>query len=254
MVNRVTWIAQVAVLCCVGLGGVARAEQFRVENRIFVGDEKEPRSESTTIFYDDVVYDFLVKPAEITIFDKTHDRFVLLDVPRRVKTEVPTAHVKEFAGRLKQWGSAQPDAMLKFLVDPRFEERNDAGEMVFSSPWLTYRVMTEDAGNEAVSRQYSEFSDWYSQLNTLLNPGTRPPFARMVVNAALEARQRFPREVHLTLRSKDSLLSRRITIRSEHQLISQLIQPDRERISQTDQYIAIFTPLKFDEYQKKIEK
>lgn len=256
MVTRVTWIAQVAVLSGVCLGGMARAEDFRVENRVFVGDEKQPRSESTTIFYDNVVYDFLAKPAEITIFDKAHDRFLLLDVSRRIKTEVPMAQVREFGERLKQRANTQPDALLKFLVDPRFEEqsKDESGEMVFSSPWLTYRVTTEEAGSEGVSRQYNEFSDWYCQLNTLLNPGSRPPFARMLVNSALEARQRFPREVHLTLRSRDSLLARRITIRSEHQLIGQLVQSDRERIFQTDQYIAIFSPVKFDEYQKKIER
>lgn len=252
MTDRVKLIAMATVLLGAGLGDPAAAEQFRVENRVFVGDAKEPCSESTTLFFDHVVYDFLTKPAEITIFDKDHGRILLLDPMRRVKSEVPTAQVQEFTERLKQWAQAQPDAYLKFLVEPKFEEQyNDDGEFTFSSPWMTYRLVTIDVEPPQIAQQYSEFSDWYSQLNTLLSPGTRPPFARMLVNSALEARQRFPREVHLSLRSRESLLPKRITVRSEHQLIYQLVQSDHDRITQTDQYIAIFTPVKFEEYQKR---
>lgn len=232
----------------------AAAEQFRVDNKIYLGDDKEPQIESSTIFFGDVVYDYLVRPSEVTIFDHSHDRFVLLDLSRRVKTEVSTQHVREFNARLKQWASSQPDAFTKFLSAPEFETQYDhqSGELTYSSPWVIYRLTTVDAENESVARQYAEFSDWYSQLNTMLNPGARPPFARMQVNAGLEARLRFPREVTLTLRPRDGLLAKRITIRSEHQLVRQLVQSDRDRIAQTDQFLAIFTPVNFTEYQKKM--
>jgi hypothetical protein len=242
------------------LGGLAslrsvRAEQFRVENKIFLGDDKEPRAESTTIFYENVVYDYLLKPAEVTVFDRDHGRFVLLDLNRRVKSEIATERVREFSERLKQWACDQSDTLLKFLANPKFDVAYDetTGELTYSSSWMTYRLMTGDAASEVVARQYAEFSDWYGQLNTMLNPGTRPPFARMAVNAGLEARQRIPREVTLTFR-KENLLARRIVVRSEHQLVRQLVQSDRDRIAQTDQFIAIFSPLGFDEYQKKMQQ
>jgi hypothetical protein len=253
MMHRATLIAVLAVLLGAGSGSLAMAEQFRVENRVFLGDEKKPCSVSTTIFLDNVVYDYLAEPAEITIFDKDHGRFLLLDTSRRVKTEVTTAQVQDFTERLKQWALAQPNAYLKSLVEPDLEEQynEDEGEFVFSSPSITYRLLTTAVDRPGISHQYREFSDWYGQLNALLNPGSQPPFARLVVNAALDARRRFPREVHLTFRSRDSLLSKRVTLRSEHERIDHLVQSDRDRITQTDQFIAIFTPVKFSEYRKK---
>jgi len=258
MTDRVM-LAAVAIVLGIGVPawmsqGIAWAEEFRVENKVFVGDEKEPVVESTTIFYENVVYDYLSKPSEVTIFDKARGRFILLDLGRRVKTEVSTERVGELTERLKQWAGSQADPFLKFLSDPKFDVHYDEekNELSCASAWLTYRVLTDDIETEAVGRRYSEFSDWYCQLNTMLNPGSRPPQARMLLNAALEARQRFPREVHLSFRPKDSLLTRRITMRSQHQLVCQLVQSDRDRVAQTDQLMAMFTPVTFVEYQKRI--
>lgn len=257
MTARIISVAAVAF----SLGGAAlvlpslgAAEEFRVENKVFVDDEKQPRIESTTIFFGNVVYDYLAKPAEVTIFDKAHKRFVLLDVTRRAKTEISTEAVEELTARLKRWAASQSDPFLRFLADPQFDIHYDesAGELVCSSTWMTYRVATVDAPDEQLCRQYTEFSDWSCQLNTMLNPGSRPPQARMLLNAALEARQRFPREVSLSLRPKEGLWPKRFLLRSEHQLIRQLVQSDRDRIAQTDQFMAIFTPVTFGEYQKRI--
>ena len=235
--------------------GTARAEQFRVENKVFVEDEKEPRVESTTIFYAGVVYDYLKEPAEITVFDKARGRFVLLDVARQVKTELTTEAVAAVTERLKEWAGAQPDPYLKFLADPKFTRpaEPDAGELTFASPWVTYRVKPVDAGSAAIARQYREFSDWYGMLNTRINPGARPPFARMILNAELDSRRQLPREVQLTLRPKASLLAKKIHIRSEHQLIRRLVESDRARVAETDRFMGVFNPVDFDDYQKQIE-
>jgi len=239
-----------------GAGEMASGEQFRIENKIFAGDEKKPRIQSTTIFYAGVVYDYLENPAEVTVFDKAHGRFVLLDLTRRIKTELTTQSVAALTERLRERARTQPDPFLQFLADPEFDEQFDetAGELTFASPWVTYRLTTVDADSEAISQQCRAFSDWYCQLNTMINPGTRPPFARMIVNAALADRRQLPREVHLTLRPKARLIPKRITVRSQHQLIRRLVQSDRGRVAQTDQFMAIFKPVSFEEYQGKIAR
>ncbi|NUQ63673.1 MAG: hypothetical protein HUU20_14445 [Pirellulales bacterium] len=231
----------------------ARAEDFRVENAVYVGSEKEPRVESTTIFCSGVVYDYLKSPAEITVFDRGNHRFILLDVTRRVKTEVPTDKVSSLCQHLKTWATGQKDPLLAFLANPRFNEAFDpaTGKLTLSSETVTYDLATMNVENSEISQEYREFSDWYCQLNTLLNPGSRPPFARMAVNAALDRHQRFPEQVDLALRLS-GFPAKRLTIRSEHQLIRRLVESDRGRIAQTDQYLAIFTPAPLDEYQKKI--
>jgi hypothetical protein len=247
----------VLIFALAALGGdSARGLEFRVENRVFSGNDKEPQIQSITIFCGKVVYDFLEEPAEITVFDEAHGRFVLLDPVRRVKTELTTGQLESLTLRLKEWARRQPDDFLQFLAAPKFEEAfdRDAAELTFDSPWMSYRLRTVPAEDAEMARQYREFCDWYCRLNTRLNPGSRPPFARMIVNEALERYGRFPQQVDLTIRPrKDGLLAKKITVRSEHQLVRQLLESDRGRVAQTDQFMAIFKPLSFDEYQRKIQ-
>jgi hypothetical protein len=235
-------------------GSAAAEQDFRIENKVFSGDEKEPLIQSTTIFHDGVVYDYLVDPAEVTVLDEEHGRFVLLDMTRRVKTELATERLVSFGDGLRRWSQDQSDPFVKFLGSPQFEEEFDEenGQLSFVSPWMTYRLKTVDVPSEALSRQYREFSDWYCRLNTFLNPGARPPFARMVVSASLDHRQQFPRQVELTIRPKENFLAKRHTVRSEHLLIRQLVESDRQRVVQTDQFMAIYTAVDFQEYQQKM--
>jgi hypothetical protein len=238
---------------CASLLAAGEAD-FRIENQIFVGADKEARIRTTTIFQGGVVYDYLEDPAEVTVFDQQHGRFVLLDLTRRIKTELTTKQVLDFTERLKQWSQGQSDPFLRFLGDPQFDAEFDdaSGELTLTSPWMTYRLTTGDLPSTATSSQYREFSDWYCRLNTMLNPGARPPFSRMAVNSALEEQQRFARAVHLTIKPRDGLLAKRLSVRSEHRLIEQLVESDRKRVAQTDQFMAMFASVDFREYQRKI--
>jgi hypothetical protein len=234
--------------------GTATAEEmFRVENKVFIGAAKEPQVRSTTIFYQGVVYDYLEDPAEVTVFDKARGRFVLLDPQRRIKTELTTARVEDFSERLRQWAHEQSDPLLNFHADPHFSETVDeaTGELVFDSPRVVYRVSAVEAGSEAVASRYREFSDWYGRLNTMLNPGARPPFPRMLVSRSLEQREQIPRAVELTLRPRD-ILSRPISARSEHLLIRRLLESDRNRMAETDRFMAMFEAVDFVDYQRRL--
>lgn len=253
---RATYLPRKAVWAVVGslvACGAALGEDFRVENAIYVGGEKEPCVESTTIFCSGIVYDYLKSPAEQTVFDRSNGRFVLLDLARRLKTEIPVDKVTSLCQHLKTWASSQRDPLLRFLASPRFEESFDpsTGKLTLSSESVEYSSTTAALESLEISRDYREFSDWYCQLNTLLNPGSRPPFARMALNEALEKHQRFPFQVELVLRP-EGFPPKRLVIRSEHQLVRGLVDSDRGRVAQTDQYLAIFNPVAFDEYQKKI--
>jgi len=233
--------------------GPAWGEDFRVENKVFVGNDSEAKIVSSTIFYGGVAYDFLEKPREITVFDKARKRFVLLDPPRRLRTEVSTDEVEALNHNLKVWAVSQKDPSVRFLGNPQFEESVDTktGDLVFDSPWVTYRVAVEAAQSEEIARQYREFCDWHIQLNARLHPGYKQTFARLIVNEALERRQAVPREVHLTIKSK--LPFQKTTARSEHQFIRRLLQSDRDRVAQTDEFMAIFQPVAFEQYQKKLQ-
>ena len=248
-------IALMAVMSAAA--GTALGVNFRVDNRVFSGGGKTPRVQSATIFLDGVVYDYLENPKEITVFDGVNGRFILLDPIRRARTELSTEHLKSLAMRLKDWAANQSDRFLKFLADPEFQKSLDeeTGERVFDSPLMTYRVTAVRTGNPEIASQYATFSDWYSRLNTRINPGSRLPFARAIVNAELDREQLLPEKVHLTLRPDgDRLFAKKITIESEHKLVRQLLESDRRRVAQTDQYMAIFKLVSFQEYQQGIRQ
>lgn len=245
-----------ACLASVGFAGDAMHRggvEFRIENRVFVNNAKEPHAESTTIFLGGVVYDYLKKPAEITVFDPAHARFILLDTDRRVQTELSLEKVASFVEGLRRLADRWSDPFERFLGAPEFEERFDAtsGELTLSSPWLTYRLTTIGADSAEVASQYREFSDWHARLNTLITPGARPPFARLLVNAALHQRQRLPTEVELVIRTGKMLPPRKTTIRGEHQWIRRLVESDRDRVAQTGEFMAIFRSIDFRQYQEK---
>jgi hypothetical protein len=241
-----------ALTCVCAAGG---DDGFRVESKVFLGTAKEPKAENTTIFSQGVIYDYLRSPAETIVLDPARGRFVLLDPNRRLRTELSTHEVVALAENLRQWASKQSDAFLKFLAAPRFDEQFDerTGEVVFQSPWITYRAATIEAENDAVAQQYREFSDWYARLNARLNPGYKLVFARLALNEAMHKRRQLPREITLTVQSKKALSFQKTVVRSEHQFVYHLVESDRDRIAQTGQFMAIFQPVDFTEYEKKTE-
>lgn len=243
-------------LVAVAPAGLVRAEDFRVENKVFSGNDSDPSVESTTLFYNGVVYDYLKKPAEIIVLDTDHGRFVLLDTERRMKTELTTKEVEAFVDRFREQAARRAarhdNPFVAFQAEPKFEKEFDESsrELTFSSPWMTYRVVTADAGSEEIAQQYRQFADWQARLNSVINRRATPPLARLMVNAELEQREELPREVHLTLTPPGGFPRKRITARSEHQLIRTVVESDRARVLQAGQFMAIFQPVSFEEYQK----
>jgi len=228
----------------------ACGKDFRVENKVFSGNRKEPVSRSTTLFLNGVVYDYLDDPDEVIVFDKAEGRFVLLGMDRKVRSELTTQEVQALTNRLRQIASNQPDPFVRFLADPNFSQQYDSasGELVLASSWMTYRVVLAVAESPTVAQQYREFSDWYARLSSLLNPGSKPPAARLAVNEALARRNAIAREVYLTLSPKKGFPTTRIEIRSEHQLTPEVGAEDTVRVGQTRQFMDIFLPVSFEKY------
>ncbi len=235
-----------------------RGADFQVKNRIFVGDEEEPQVESSTIFTKGVVYDFLDKPAEITVFDQSRGRFILLDQASRTKAELSADEVLEFIRGLRRRAVAADDQYIQFQADPKFDQQEDesSGQLTFASTWMTYGVMPADARSSEIAGQYRQFCDWQARLNTMLRPGSRLPFGRMIVNAELQKREKVPGQVHLTLTPKKGFRQgfrpKSFVLRSEHKLIPRLIESDRRRVAQAGEFMAIFKSVGFKQYQKAL--
>jgi len=251
------------LVCALGclIGGFATSQapraagpesDFRVENRVYQGGKKEPLSRSTTIFHRGAVYDYLAEPAEVIVFDAQAARFVLLDMARRIRCELTTRQVETFVEQLQETAAKQDDPFVRFLAAPELTEHYDAstGELRLSSPWISYRVLTMEVDDPTIVKRYREFADWYARLNTVLSPGSRPPSARLALNAALARRNLVPKEVHLTMTPKRGFPPRRVHLNSEHDLVASLAAGDLDRIAQTREFMQIFKLVGFYDYRR----
>jgi hypothetical protein len=226
-------------------------DDFRIESKIYVGKDTEPSSENVTLFRGGQIYDFLSKPGETTIFSMPRGRVILLDPTRKVRTEIKTDRLIAFTDELKIWAARQSDSFLKFAADPRFEESRDpSGDLIFTSPYISYRVSTVKANTEAVAQQYLDFADSYARLNALTNPGSVPPLPRLAINAALFKTQSIPERVQMTMPPRQRIGGKTTTMRSEHSIAWRLLESDLQRINEADDQLATFTPVPKEHYLK----
>jgi len=237
--------------------GAALAEDFRVENAVFLDNEKSPSSESVTIFHGGMVYDCLKSPPEIVVYDREAGRFILLDVGRRIRAELTTSDVAAFTTRIRESAPKHPDPVGKFLADPKFQERYEEGtrELTLSSPWATYRAtLPADPETPAAIELYRDFSDWSAKLNAMLSgAASRPPFARLALDQAIADRKAIASQVVLTL-SSGKADGRRATIRSTHRVVRPLAQADLDRVAQIRGFLREFKPVGFEQYRKSERK
>ena len=242
----------VVAMSVVVLGGAAQstlavADDFRIETKVFVGEEQEPASTTTTLFQGGVVYDFLNEPEQIAVFRKPgggkSGRFILLDPERRVRTEFSTDQLAGAMNKLRNWAARQRDPFLKFAANPQFEESfdRDTGQLLLASHEESYTIKTTPADAPDALAEYREFLDWYTRLNTLLAAGP-PPEPRLQVNAALARYQIIPVSVELTRAGEKQ------TVRATHEFTWRLSQDDRKRIDDANASLAAYRPVENDEF------
>jgi hypothetical protein len=241
------WLFVAALLTAMAASAQVIAEGFRIETKIFVGDEKEPVSETTTLFLDGVVYDFLKKPAHVAVFRKSpgekSGRFILLNAERGTRTELTTEQLGGAMAKLRTWAGRQPDPFLKFAADPQFEESftPDTGQLVLTSHLESYTVETTRVEHPQAVAEYREFLDWYTRLNTLLSAGP-PPEPRLRLNESLARHNAVPTKVELIRAGEKEGL------RAEHNFTWRLSREDLQRVDDVRASLASYRPVSNDEF------
>jgi hypothetical protein len=242
-------LTTLALACLVtACSNVSLAEGFRIETKIFVGDEKEPASETTTLFLDGVVYDFLSQPEQIAVFRKPSGdkagQFVLLDPRGRIQTKLSTNQLWSAMEKLRSWAARQSDPFLQFAANPNFKEsfEPDSGQLVLAHHLENYTVTTTPAERPQALTEYREFLDWYTRLNTLLSAGSFPPEPRLRLNDALARREVVPLNVELTRAGEKEPL------RAEHKFIWRLSRADADRIEDVRASLASYRDVENAEF------
>ena len=248
------------MLTAVGLGGHAArlgAQDFRIETKVFVGDEAEPVSENLTLFRAGVVYDYLAQPVEIAVFRRSpterDSRFILLDPDQRLRAEIRTERIRSILVDLKSWAASQSDPLLQFAANPQFQEYYDSrgGVLRLESDQMRYRLLTDTLKATAEATLYREFSDWYGRLAAVTHIGSLPPFPRLAANEALARHERIAREVQLTIPARRPSRNTDLVLRAQHHVQWRLSKKDRQRLDETDRYLVAFRSVSFDEFQAR---
>jgi hypothetical protein len=245
------WICAGSWLLIAVLPAGGRADDFRIDSRVFAGKEPKPVSENTTLFHVGVVYDY-IPGKNVAVFDKPRGRFVLLDRQRHVKAEVTIAQLETFCDRLQQMAAADSNPFVRFVAEPHFASVMDdaSSELVLSSPHMTYRLKTTKGESPEACQQYREFSDWYARLNVMMNPLSTPPFPRLAVNEELCQRGLLAEQVQLTVPQQSALRGHTVALRSEHHIAWRLLQSDLDQINETTNQLTAFKPVGLDEYRQ----
>lgn len=229
----------------------SRAENFRIETKIYVGDEDKPASETTTLFQDGTVYDFLSNPTQTAVFCKPTAgkprRFILLHPGKRIRTEFDTEQLAGAMDKLRAWAGRQNDTFLQFAADPQFDEtfNPEKNELVLASHLESYKVSTSSEEHAEALAEYREFLDWYARLNTLLQ-GTAPPEPRLRLNEALARHQVIPLKIELT-RSGE-----RKPLRAEHDFTWLLSRDDEKRIDDVSNALFGYRQVTNEEFNRAV--
>lgn len=248
---KTLWIPALSLLATQLPALPATGDEFRIETDVFLGTEKEPVAQSVTLFSGGLVYDFpLIGPQEVTVFDGSRGRFILLDVPRKTKTTLLTQELLEITAAIKVQAQ-ELDGVFAFAADPQFKQEVDASEgwLTLSSNLLSYRAKGVKPQLPEAAATYREFADWYARLNAT-RPGNLPPFARLELNRALAERQEVPEEVELTVEPKNRWAGRKVVIRSRQIFNWRLSNTDRKRIDTAGSQMADFEAVSFQEYRQ----
>lgn len=221
------------------------AREFRIETDVFVGKQKEPVSETLTIFRNGVVYDFLLTGVEeITLFDRDRNRLVLIDTQRKVKTTLSMDDIVTFVAKMK---AQLADKQQGFLVDGSSDVViEDDGWLKLANERVTYRSKCVKPKEKATALAYQEFADWYARLNAMR--GNLPPFLRIRLNSEIAKRGLIPKTIERTINIQGSLTGKKQVVRSQHLANWRLSKTDQKRIDRAGTYLTTFPTVPFREY------
>ena len=237
------------------------AQDFRIDTELFIGDEKEPRSETLTIFSQGMIYDFpLGESAEITMLDTVRGRITLLDTARRVKCGLSTQEMLAWSLALETQAAQSRDPLFTFAAQPKFQQQIEdsvengqaAVRLTFTAKPLSYSVLAQRPQKPEAVPAFRYAADQFARLNALL-PGHLPPAARLELNKTLAERQLIPLEITRTIPSSLPLGSK-LVVRTRHLVNWSLSGEDRKKIDRAGTCNAEFPSVSFEEYRAAATK
>ncbi|MBA62587.1 MAG: hypothetical protein CMJ76_09505 [Planctomycetaceae bacterium] len=224
------------------------ANDFRMETEVFIEGGSRPATKSLTLFNGNTVYDFLSGEqvqGEITVFDVSRGRFVLIDTDRKLKTTLTKDYLIKFLEQVKS--QASEDVVSRFVSPKLAQKFNPSTKTVtVSSDHLTYQATGIPARWDPAIQKYRHFADWIARLNST-RIGNLPPYSRFELNRVMAEQKLMPKTIQRTV-MLDRVGLRKQVVRSEHNIHWQLTNSDRKRISSTGNLMAACKEVSVNEF------
>lgn len=221
------------------------AQEFRVFTKVYDTASPEgptvPVSTSTTMFHAGRVYDYVSPAGELVVLDLANRKVTLFDTKRRVSTTVDFDEIVHLLKRSREEtleyldelelepGGKESTALLRFHLDPTFEESYDAEKqrLTLSSDHLVYRATCTELDEPEHLDAYLRYADWAARLNHVVHPHSPFPAARLRLDDALRERGRLPVQVELERRAAGEAPR---TLKAVHLIHWNLNPTDRRKI------------------------
>lgn len=228
---------------------------FRVESEIHVDDAPDPVARSVTLFREGVAWDFLDRSAkdvrggpgdierqDIVLHDPAHERVVLIDPRRNVKTRIDAIRLERLGASLSSWARKSEDRLVRWSGGPDFGEgmRETKDRLELVGPRVRYDVEMTAAPAPEIARRYRQFADTAILLKALVNPGGLTPFPRLAINRRIEAAGAVPAAVALEIDARGFPRSTRTDrVRSVHRFHPRLLSTDLDLIEEAEARVAV---------------
>lgn len=230
------------------------AQEFRITSDVYIGDSKAVLSSNLTLFSDSLICDFLMsdevvpQPLEVVLYDTRQKRFVLLDLERRVRTEISDLQIEKLVENLA--GETQKNEASKFLISETFVEETDwtNGTLSLKGDNMEYFFRGFQPEDPAFLPQYFSFLDNFTKLNAT-DPRKMPPFPRMKLNQRIKQLGWVPSEVRVTLKA-NQFFREDLEAQSKHTLTAGLTRGDRELITRAKRDWQGFKAVELTEFRQ----
>jgi hypothetical protein len=257
----------------VGLNSTAAAQQFRVYTEVSVPPQNlQPKqmqgevvARSLTIFHAGRVFDWLKTAGEVTIFEPAHQRFIIFNGRKLIKTTIDFKEIDRMLASARDETSNHAKRLLnrddrdaksiatslQFQLNPKFEQSFQPQSLILDldSPKLEYHVNCGTTPIPEAVEAYMEYADWTAKLNHVMHPRSLYPAPRMKLNESLRKHKVLPVKVQLRVDFDQPL-----HLQADHRFAWQLGKIDRQSIQHWENKVGdpSFKNLPFRDYQKAI--
>lgn len=257
----------------VGLTTAASAQQFRVYTEVSIPPQNpEPGktqgkvvARSLTIFHAGRVFDWLKTAGEVTIFEPAHQRFVIFNGRKLIRTTIDFKEIDRMLASARDETSNHAERLLsrddrdartiatslQFQLNPTFRKSFEQKSLMLDldSPKLEYRVNCGTTPIPEAVEAYMEYADWTAKLNHVMHPRSLYPAPRMKLNESLRQHKVLPVKVQLRVDFDQPM-----HLQADHRFAWQLEKIDRQSIQHWESKVAdpSIKDLNFRDYQKAI--